>query len=93
MELNGNPPSGYIAGALPDKVKNAIKEGVENVKKHPEVLGTGNPEVLKPVAEKIEGFIEHAAHEVKDFFKETFDFVKKHPETLAAKTEIKIFKD
>ena len=93
MELKGSPPENYIYGAIPDKLKDKIKEGIDNIKKHPETLGTGDPKVYKEGLKSIEEGAEKLLHKAEDFFKNTFDFAKKHPEVLLAKTEVKIFED
>jgi hypothetical protein len=76
-----------------EAISKSIKDGVENIKKHPEMLGTGNPKVYEEGLKVIEKSVEKAAHKVMDFFKDTIKFTREHPDMLlaSAKPKVSIF--
>jgi hypothetical protein len=67
-----------------EAIARAIKEGMESVKKHPEMLGTGNPKIYGEGLKVIEKSVEKAAHKVFEFIKDAVNFTKEHPEMLLA---------
>jgi len=76
-------------------ISKTIKEGVDFIKKHPEVLGTGNPKIYNEGFKEIEKGVEKASHIVIDFIKDAVKFTSEHPEMLlaSAKPKLSIFGD